>query len=77
MDNAHRTEDRAHLRDFLGTLPTETVGERYPDLDLLTDAEFVHAMIDSERAVANAVAAQAPRITADRKSTRLNSSHWE
>lgn len=64
MDNAHRTEDRAHLRDFLGTLPTETVGERYPDLDLLTDDEFVHAMIDSERAVANAVAAQAPRITA-------------
>lgn len=64
MDNANRTEDRAHLRDFLGTLPTETAGERYPDLDLLTDDEFVHAMIDSERAVADAVAAQAAPITA-------------
>ncbi|WP_323745549.1 N-acetylmuramic acid 6-phosphate etherase [Arthrobacter gandavensis] len=64
MDDQTQPGERAHLREFLGTLPTEMVGERYPDLDLLTDTEFVHAMIESERAVADAVAAQADRITA-------------
>lgn len=64
MDSSNSTEDREQLRVFLGTLPTETVGERYPDLDLLNDAELVHAMIESERAVADAVAAQSAQITA-------------
>ncbi|AMB57737.1 hypothetical protein AWU67_01395 [Microterricola viridarii] len=64
VDNANTIEDRGQLRDFLGTLPTEKVGVRYPDLDLLDDAELVHAMIESERAVADAVAAQATQITA-------------
>lgn len=64
MDNSNSVEDRGQLREFLGTLPTETAGERYPDLDLMNDAELVQAMIESERAVADAVAAQAPQITA-------------
>lgn len=56
------TTERAQLREFLGTLPTETVGVRYPDLDLLSDTELVAAMIESERAVADAVAAQSAQI---------------
>lgn len=64
MDNPNPIEDRSHLRDFLGTLPTEGVDERYPDLDLMSGSQLVHAMIDSERAVADAVAAQAGQITA-------------
>lgn len=64
MDNHTATAEHTELREFLGTLPTEAVGARFPDLDLLSDDELIAAMISSERAVADAVEAQAPQIAA-------------
>ncbi|KFF58512.1 hypothetical protein JF66_18095 [Cryobacterium sp. MLB-32] len=56
--------DHAALRDSLALLSTEQTNERYPDLDLLSTAELVHAMNAEDAGVAAAVAAVGPQITA-------------
>ena len=56
--------DHAELRDALATLSTEQVGDRHPDLDLLSTAALVRAMNEEDAAVAAAVAVATPEIAA-------------
>lgn len=54
----------ADLRETLGTLATESVGERYRDLDLMSVAQLIDAMNASNAEVPAAVARESASIAA-------------